>query len=120
LKINFTQDLKTDIKENLIYKIINNSLKVIRASDIVGQINENSFGIILTNSSLEGTNIVTEKIIKFINEINVENQKRLVEVYASVGAEIFMMKKPDFDEFIKELDENSRFTTSGNNLKLVV
>ena len=120
LKINFTQDLKLKIKEDIIYKIIKNSLKVIRTSDIVGQINENSFGIILTNSSLEGTNIVTEKIIKFINEINVENQKRLVEVYASVAAEILIMKKTDFDEFIKELDENSRFTTSGNNIKLVV
>jgi len=119
LKIEFTQSLKYEIQQNYIHRIIDNSLKIIRTSDVVGQISENSFGLILTNSSSEGVNIIIEKIINLINDINVENQKKILEIYAVVASEIFIFKNSNFNVFIDELDSKSRPIRVGDDLSFI-
>jgi len=117
LKMDFTLNLSADLKREYLHKILRYMLGVTRSSDVVGQITENSFGIILTNATSEGANVVANKILKFIAELNTEHEKRLIEVYGSLAHEVFILKNTDFNEFVLKLEENSEFITVGIKLK---
>jgi len=119
-KIEFSLNISNKLKEKYIREILKYTLAVTRSSDVVGQISEMSFGVILTNANLDGANVVAKKILKFIAELNKEFEKRLIETYAILAHEVFILKNRDFNELVKSLDENSEFITIGINLKEIV
>jgi len=116
LKMDFTLDLSDELKREYLHKILKYMLGITRSSDVVGQINENTFGIILTNATSEGANTVSDKILKYIVELNNEEERRLIEVYGALAHEVFIFKHTEFEEFVKRLDENSEFITFGMKL----
>jgi len=120
LKVDFTLNLSLRLKREYLHKILKYTIAVTRSSDVVGQITENSFGIILTNSTSNGANVVSNKILKFVSELNTENKKRVIEVYGTLAHELFILKNTNFEEFIKELDEHSEFITLGIKLKELI
>ena len=120
LRINFVIDVKKDIQKEFVENILKYTVAVTRSSDVVGQIDETSFGIILTNSNREGANIVAEKITKYIADINFNNDKRIVDANASLAHEMFILKHSHFNELIKVLDENANFITVGTQLKELI
>jgi len=120
LKIDFTLDLSLSLKRRILHKILKYTVAVTRSSDVVGQITENSFGIILTNATSDGANIVVNKILKFVSEINSESDKKLIEVHGALAHEIFILKNTDFNDFITKLEKNSKFITEGMKLKELV
>jgi GGDEF domain-containing protein len=120
LKIDFVVNVKKKIQREFIANILKYTIAITRSSDVVGQIDESSFGIILTNASSEGANIVADKITRYISDINVDHDKRVLDLYASLGHELFVLKYADFDELIKKLDMEAEFITVGSKLKEVV
>jgi len=119
LRIDFTLNISSKLKREFLHNISKYMVAVTRSSDVVGRISENKFGIILTNSNSDGANVVASKIIKHIVELNNENDKRLIEVYAALAHEIFILKNTNFNEFVNLLDEKSEFITLGIKLKEV-
>ena len=117
LKIDFTIDVAESMKKKVLNSILKYSIAITRSSDVVGEISENSFGIILTNPSSEGATIISEKINSYIAEMNVENGKRVIEVYAVTIHELFLLKHMEFNKIIKEAEENARFIRKGMRLR---
>jgi len=120
LRIEFVLDLSTEIKRGLLHQITKYMMAVTRSSDVVGQISENEFGIILTNARSEGANILVSKIVKFISEINNQNEKRIIEAHAALMHEILILKNTDFNGFIDKLRQNASFITVGMKLKELI
>ena len=120
LNVNFTLNLSNDLKRKYLHKILKYMLGVTRSSDVVGQVSENAFGIILTNVTSDGANVVSDKILKFIAELNTAHDRRLIEVYATLSHEMFIFKNADFDELIDNLKSHSEFITVGIKLKEVL
>jgi len=120
LKIDFTLNFKKEIKQQALNSILKYTLGITRSSDVVGQIDETSFLLILTNPSTEGANIVADKITEYITKINLSNGKRVIEVYASIVNELFLLKHPNFDKIIKMADKESRFIVKGSKLLEVI
>jgi len=119
-KIEFTKDIASRLKRDFLNKILKYTIAITRSSDVVGQITEYSFGIILTNASNDGANVVANKIIKYIAELNGENEHRLIEVFGALAHELFILKNSDFDKLIEELDKRAQFITIGYRLKEIV
>jgi len=119
-KLDFTKTISPKLKREFLNKILKYTIAITRSSDVVGQITEHSFGVILTNASNEGANVVADKIIKYISELNVENEHRLIEVYGALAHELFILKNLDFDKLIEELDNRSKFITMGYKLQDIV
>jgi PleD family two-component response regulator len=109
--------VKKDIQKEIIENILKYTIAVTRSSDVVGQLNESAFGIILTNATIEGANVVAEKITKYISEINFNNETRMVDVSAILAHEMFILKNSNFDDMLKTLDEESSFISVGIKLK---
>ena len=118
--LTFTKDIAPKLKRDFLNKILKYTVAITRSSDVVGQITEYSFGIILTNVSNDGANVVADKIIRYISELNVENEYRLIEVYGALAHELFIMKNLDFDKLIEKLYEKSQFITLGLKLEDIV
>jgi GGDEF domain-containing protein len=117
LKIDFTIDVAESMKKRVLNSILKYSIAITRSSDVVGEISENSFGIILTNPSSEGATIISEKINSYIAEMNIENGKRVIEVYGVTVHELFLLKYMEFNKIIKEAEENARFIRKGMRLR---
>ena len=117
LRIDFTLNLSVKIKRQFLHNIAKYMVAVTRSSDVVGQISENKFGIILTNATSEGANVVASKIIEYIAGLNADTERRIMEVYACLAHEVFILKHPEFNELVDLLDENSEFITVGIKLK---
>lgn len=120
LKIDFTRKLALDIKHNILHQILKYTISVTRSSDVVGQISENSFGIILTNSTKDGVNVVVNKVLKYISELNLQSSQKVVEVYAALAHEMYILKHTNFDELVSLLDENVEFINVGMKLKELI
>ena len=120
LRVEFVIDVKRDIKREFVEKILKYTVAVTRSSDVVGQLGENSFGIILTNANTDGANVVAEKITKYISEINFDHDKRILDLYACLTHELFILKHTDFEELIDLVDKNTQFLTVGIKLKELV
>ena len=120
LRIDFTLNLSVKIKRQFLHNIAKYMVAVTRSSDVVGQIAENKFGIILTNATSEGANVVASKIIEYIAGLNADTERRIMEVYGCLAHEVFILKHPDFNELVELLDENSEFITVGIKLKEVL
>ena len=122
LKIEFTLDLYKKIREELLEKIMLHTDAKTRNSDAVGQLSEDSFGLILTNVTTDGANLVLEKILKYVSEINVQNGRRLIQVKASLAHEMLILrylldKNTDFDDLVKHLAAHAEYVTVGKKVK---
>jgi GGDEF domain-containing protein len=120
LKIDFTMNFKKEIEQQALNSILKYTVGITRSSDVVGQINQKSFALILTNPSTEGANIIADKINKYIVEINLKNGQRVIEVYGATINELFLLKHSDFNEVIKVAEDKSRFITHGSKLVEVI
>jgi GGDEF domain-containing protein len=120
LKIDFTLNFKSEVEQQALNSILKYTLGITRSSDVVGQINQKSFAIILTNPSTEGANIITDKINNYISQINLKNGKRVIEVHGATVNELFLLKHINFDEIINAAEEKSRFITHGSKLIEVI
>jgi GGDEF domain-containing protein len=107
LKIDFILKINEDLKQKFIKDITQYLLSVTRNSDVVGLIEQNVFGLILTNPSLTGGNIIANKIIKYINDFNLKQGMKVMEAYGVLGHELFILKQTDFDEFLDTLEKNA-------------
>jgi len=119
-KIDFVLNISIGIRKNLLQKFIKYIKSIIRSSDIIGQISENEFGIIITNSNKKGADIIISKITKYISDLNIEYGRRIIEVKSVLANEIVILKYSKFDKFIKVLNENSEFITVGIKLKELI
>jgi len=119
-KINFQVDLDSETKQKYLRKLLHYISGIIRGSDVLGQIDENSFGVILTNAKKDGAYIIVDKIIKLVNEINEKNNMKVIELYAALAHELFILQNDDFDSLVNLLEENSEFITTGRLIKELI
>ena len=115
LKINFTINFKQEIEQKALNSILKYAIAITRSSDVIGEISQRSFAIILTNPSTEGANIISNKINDYITKINLNNGRRIIEVYGATINELFLLKH-DFDDIITKADKESHFIQVGSKL----
>ncbi|NPA55107.1 MAG: hypothetical protein GXO40_01935 [Epsilonproteobacteria bacterium] len=113
LRLRFTMDIDLELKKEFVHKILKYTIAMTRNSDVVGQLSENSFGVILTNEVGKSANVVVDKILKYITDLNAQHQERIIEVYGALAHELFILKYPEFETLIAKLEENSEFVTVG-------
>jgi hypothetical protein len=119
MKIEFLDNIDRDLKMDYVHDILKYTLGVIRSSDVLGQISDNSFGLVLTQAEECSVGVVTDKILNFIMNLNYKSGKILLEVYGSLGTELLLVRNLNFDELISKLDEKSKLITIGSSLPLI-
>jgi hypothetical protein len=119
MKVEFLDNMDRDAKIDYVHDILKYTLGVIRSSDVLGQISDNSFGLILTQAEECSMDVVTDKILKFITTLNYKSGKLLLEVYGSLGKELLLIRNLNFDELIDKLDEKSKLITVGSSLPVI-
>jgi len=122
LKVEFTLDVYKKIRDELLEKIMMYTDSKTRNSDALGQLSEDSFGLILTNVTTDGANLVLDKILKYVSEVNVQNGTRLIQIKASLGHEMLILKylldrNKDFEDLVKHLAAQAEYVTIGKKLR---
>ena len=119
LRLGFLDIFETELKQKVLGDTLKYCMGITRSSDVVGRINEDSFGIILTQAQGCNANLLVDKIMNFIISSNYNDKKLVVEVYGALASELFILKNLDFEVLLSKLKSKAKLIQKGGNVPLI-